>query len=143
MPNQNYLLDACAILAYLDEEEGADVVSELLDKAGRKEINLSINAANLIEVYYDRIRIVGSSEADAAILEIYNTFPVTVIETNTSAIVREASYLKAAGKMSFADSILVATAKCTDATIVTCDHVELEPIEKEGQIPFLWIRPKI
>jgi hypothetical protein len=41
-----------------------------LQRARRGEINISIHAANLIEVYYDRIRAVGSEEADKAVLDI-------------------------------------------------------------------------
>ena len=139
---QNYILDACALLAFFAEEKGADVVSELLSRAEQKEIYLCINAINLIEVYYDRIRVEGADKADAIIRGVYDTFPVTILENNTPAIVREAARLKAKGRMSFADAILVATAHCIDATIVTCDHVELEHIEKEGNIPFFWIRTK-
>ena len=141
MPKKNYLLDTCAVLAFLNEEKGADVVSELIEQARRGEITLSMNAANLIEVYYDRIREAGSALADAIIREIYDTSPISIIETLTPAIVREAAYFKSTGKMSFADSILVATARCTGATLVTCDHAELKPVEGQGQIPFLWIRP--
>jgi len=139
---QNYILDACAILAFFNGEEGAVVVRELLDRARNKEIILTMNAANLIEVYYDRIRVVGTEQADAVIQNIYDTFPISIIETINPAIVREAAHLKALGKMSFADTILVATARYNDATIVTCDHVELEPVEKQENIPFLWIRPQ-
>jgi len=49
--------------------------------------------------------------------------------------------IKAANKMSFADALLVATAHCTNATVVTCDHLELEPIEQLNRVKFLWIRP--
>jgi len=139
---QNYLLDACAMLALLDDEEGANVVIGLLDSARRGEITLSMNAANLIEVYYDRIRIYGHELADAIIRGIYEDSPISIIEELNPAIVREAAYFKAAGKMSFADSILVATARYTGATVVTCDHVELGPVERQEQIPFLWIRPQ-
>jgi PIN domain nuclease of toxin-antitoxin system len=52
MPTPHYLLDACALIALFDNEKGADVVSGLLDSARRREIILSMNAANLIEVYY-------------------------------------------------------------------------------------------
>ena len=142
MPKQNYLLDACALLAFFDSEEGADVVSGLIDNAERGEITLSMNAANLIEVYYDRVRKLGSGEADNTIRNIYEVSPITIIEENSRAIVREAAYFKATGKMSFADAILAATARCTGATVVTCDHVELEPVERQTQIPFLWIRPQ-
>jgi predicted nucleic acid-binding protein len=138
----DYILDACALLAFLKDEEGADMVRELLDKAERKEITVCMNAVNLIEVYYDRIRAVGSDRSHAVIGEIYNTFPISIIEANDSAIVREAARLKAMGKMSFADTILVATAVCIGASVVTCDHVELEPVERQEHIPFLWIRPQ-
>jgi predicted nucleic acid-binding protein len=128
------------MLALLNNEKGSDVVNGLLDSAGRGEITLSMNAANLIEVYYDRIRIHGHELADAIIRGIYDTTPISVIDELSPAIVRETAHFKAKGKMSFADAILVATARCTGATVVTCDHVELEPVEQQEHIPFLWIR---
>jgi len=139
---QEYILDACALLAFFDDEEGADIVNDLLDRAKINEISLIMNVVNLIEVYYDRIRTVGIKQADTIIQNIYDTFPISFIETLSPDIVREASQLKAEGKMSFADTILVATAVCTNTTIVTCDHVELESVEKQGVVPFLWIRPQ-
>jgi predicted nucleic acid-binding protein len=45
-------------------------------------------------------------------------------------------------KYLLADTVLIATALCTGSTLVTCDYAELEPIEQQGQIPFLWIRPQ-
>jgi len=59
-----------------------------------------------------------------------------------SGLLDSAAYFKATGKMSFADTILTATARCTGATVVTCDHAELELVEQQTQIPFLWIRPR-
>ncbi|MCL2879724.1 MAG: type II toxin-antitoxin system VapC family toxin [Treponema sp.] len=141
MPMPNFLLDACVVLAYLDDEIGAEIVSDLFEQASMNKVSLYMNAVNLIEVYYDRIRAVGAEEADATIQNIYNDFPVTVIETITPKISREAAYYKSSGKMSFADSILIATAKCINAVVVSCDHAELESVEKQGLIQFLWIRP--
>ena len=142
MPVPNYLLDACTLLAFFNDEKGADVVRNLIDNAKRGEIALSMNAVNLIEVYYDRIREIGFEDAKDVIRKIYENSPITIIETITPNIVHEAARLKAQGKMSFADTILVATALCTGATIVSCDHVELESVEREENIPFLWIRSK-
>jgi predicted nucleic acid-binding protein len=138
---KNYLFDACALIAYLNYENGADIVKNLLHQAKYKEISICMNAANLIEVYYNQIRIHDPGEADTIIQDIYDTFPIYVIKTLDPAIIREAAYIKATNKMSFADTILVATASCTGATVVTSDHAELEPVELQGNIPFLWIRP--
>ena len=66
----DYLLDACALLAFLNDEEGAETVSGLLDQAKNRELTLNMNVANLIEVYYDCIRVVGSDRADAIIQKI-------------------------------------------------------------------------
>jgi predicted nucleic acid-binding protein len=137
---EKYILDACALLALFNDEKGADIVEILLDRAKNNEIALIMNAANLIEVYYDRIRAIGTEQAHAIIRDIYETFPISIIETLTPDIIREAARLKADGGMSFADTILVATAICTGATIITCDHAELDPVEKKGIAPFLWIR---
>ena len=101
---QNFILDACVLLALFNNEEGADIASSLLDRAEQNEIMLCINAVNLIEVYYDRIRKYGSDFADAIIKEVYDKFPISILETNTPDIVREAAHLKALGKMSFADT---------------------------------------
>ena len=139
---QKYLLDACALLAFFKKEEGGAVVRDLIESAKRREVTLSMNAVNLIEVYYDRVRECGSEEADTIIRDIYEDSIISIIEELSPEIVREAAYFKATGKMSFADSILVGTARCTGATVVTCDHVELEPVEKQGRLPFLWIRPQ-
>jgi len=142
MPATDYLLDACAVLAFFDDEKGADIVSSLIDKANHGEINLFMNAANLLEVYYDRIRVIGAEDANDIIRKVYEDSPITIIENLSPDIVREAAYFKATGKMSFADTILVATARCIGATIVSCDHVELGPVERQENITFLWIRPK-
>jgi len=142
MPTTDYLLDACAVLAFFDDEKGADIVSGLIDKANHGEVNLYMNAANLLEVYYDRIRVIGEENAYDIIRKVYEDSPINIIENLSFDIVREAAYFKSIGKMSFADTILVATAICIGATIVTCDHIELGPIEQQENIPFLWIRPK-
>ena len=142
MPASDYLLDACSLLAFFNDEKGADIISNLIDRAKHGEISLSMNAVNLIEVYYDRIRVTGAEDAADIIRKVYENSPIVIIENLTPEIVREAAHFKAQGRMSFADTILVATAHCLNATIVTCDHVELKHVEEEENIPFLWIRPK-
>jgi PIN domain nuclease of toxin-antitoxin system len=47
----NYVLDACAMIAVLDGEEGADIVKELFEKAEAGEVTVSMHAVNVLEVY--------------------------------------------------------------------------------------------
>jgi PIN domain nuclease of toxin-antitoxin system len=47
-----YVLDACALLAQINKESGADVVDDLVERYNAGEIELFINAVQLLEVYY-------------------------------------------------------------------------------------------
>ena len=63
-----FVLDACAMLAVLSNEAGADVVEEKYEKAASGKAVLTINKINLLEVYYNLYRTYGKERAD----EIYH-----------------------------------------------------------------------
>jgi PIN domain nuclease of toxin-antitoxin system len=44
-----YVLDACAIIAFLDKEEGAEIVNDLFEQADAGDITLFVHALNLTE----------------------------------------------------------------------------------------------
>ncbi|MDR1786943.1 MAG: type II toxin-antitoxin system VapC family toxin [Treponema sp.] len=138
---QNYLLDACAVLAHIKLEDGWRIVDNLFDRAERGEIRLFMSVVNQVEVFYDRIRNNGIDRT-GEIFELFDDLPVTIIDRIDRAEVREAARLKATGGMSLADTFLVAAALHTGAAIVTSDWSELEPVAAQGVIPFLWVRPK-
>ena len=48
-----YCLDACAVIAYLRQETGAEVLKELIE---RPHTFLTMHVCNLGEVYYDFCR---------------------------------------------------------------------------------------
>ena len=47
-----YCLDACALIAYIKNEAGADIVENVLDQAAAGEAVVYISAVNLSEVIY-------------------------------------------------------------------------------------------
>ena len=59
-----YVLDACALIAWLRDEAGADQVEALLLDNGA---TVMIHAVNLCEVYYDCLRSVGESRAEETV----------------------------------------------------------------------------
>ncbi|GHU67555.1 hypothetical protein FACS189447_09820 [Spirochaetia bacterium] len=69
-----YVLDACALIALLDDEEGKDKVDELFTRAKTGEIVLCISIINMLEVYYGFIRDDG--------LECADKIPATAINLN-------------------------------------------------------------
>jgi predicted nucleic acid-binding protein len=110
-----YLLDACALLAYIKKEpEGGFAVKELLNRANAGEIVMYMSIINLAEVYYGLIRDEGA-EIAGEIMKDVEDLPIHVIETVTRAVYREAARFKAAYSMSLADVFLCATAQSLPA----------------------------
>lgn len=51
-----------------------------------------------------------------------------------------ASNFKARGRISLGDAMALALSQELNALLVTADHHEFDPIEKEGRARFEWIR---
>lgn len=47
-----FVLDACAVIALVKKERGADIVAGLYQRAASGSVQLCINRVNLLEVYY-------------------------------------------------------------------------------------------
>ena len=62
--NGVYVLDACALLAILKDEPGADYVDAAYEKANSGNCNLIMNKLNLFEVYYGFYREKGKAYAE-------------------------------------------------------------------------------
>jgi predicted nucleic acid-binding protein len=138
----NYILDACALIAYLNAEPGEDTIRDLLtrSKAGDG-IALYMSIYNLLEVYYGFYREKNAETAKAIIQNVYR-LPVTFIDRVTAPVLDEAARLKATYSCSLADAVGMALAVDLQGTFVTSDHHELEEVEQHERIPFLWLPPR-
>jgi predicted nucleic acid-binding protein len=134
-----FVLDACALIAFLSKEPGYINTTELLRRARRSEITLLMHNINLLEVYYDLRRAYGEMPANAQLANI-RLLPVAFLSEVEGDCFMEAGRLKAAYRISLADSIALSTAAVHNATIVTCDHHEFDAIEQSEGIDFFWIR---
>jgi len=136
LPAENvYVFDACAIIALLDDELGAEVVETLLEGEGHRCV---IHILNVCEVYYHIYRSADKEKADKlkSVLERYG-FELD----EQTALWQEASQLKAVWRrVSLVDCFALALAIREKATLVTSDHHELDPIAQAGVCPFRFIR---
>ena len=134
-----YVLDACALIAFLTEERGAgfETVDGLLIRAGSGEISLCMNAVNLVEVYYNFIRSDGQAAA-GEIMRGVDALPIEYITDINGDIRSEAARFKACYPMSLADAFLCATAKSYSAAALTKD-TDIEAAEQAEGISVLWI----
>jgi len=134
-----YVLDACAMLAVLSNEQGADVVESVYKKAASGKAVLAMNKLNLLEVYYDLIRAYGKEQADGFYRDIKH-MPIRIYHEISDDVFKEAGRLKVSYKISLADSVALAQALVIGAKLVTCDHHEFDVIEDKEDIQFCWVR---
>ena len=130
------VLDACALIAFFNDESGADVVAEILIQVPRVEIA----AVNLLEIAYDAIRRTGLRSAATEIIEAALSLPIHVNWELDQEILENAAAFKAFSRISLADAVALGLASTRQAPLATSDHHEFEPIEAAGSSRFLWIR---
>jgi predicted nucleic acid-binding protein len=132
-------MDACALIAFLADEEGADKVERILDDAKRGACKIFMNKINLLEVYYGIYREEGIEKAEEVLKSIQD-LPLKIVSSLKSKIFKKAGRLKATYKISLADSIALAEASAKKARLITADHHEFDEVEKKEEINFCWIR---
>lgn len=131
-----YVFDACAVVAFLQREPGAEVVAEILKNPRSRCL---IHAVNACEIYYDIYRR-GGEDADA-LDEILATSGIELVGTIPSTLWRTAGKLKAQWRrVSLADCFALALAILENGTVVTSDHHELDQIAEAAICPFRFIR---
>jgi len=132
-----YLLDACAAITIFNAEPGAIKVIDLIEQAKNGNADVFMSIIQLLEIYYDRVYIVGENNAKIRVESILKE-PITIIENISYQVMYEAGRFKTCYSMSLADSIVCATAKILGATLVTKDK-EIKPAEEAGEFSVLWL----
>jgi len=130
------VLDACAVIAYLNDEEGASEIDRLIEEG----CLLEVSAINALEVAYDAVRQSGSSDCAEEIIAAIEGIPCRIEWTLSSDLLARAAILKAHNRISLADSVALALANSRGTKLVTSDHHEFDAFEARGDAAFLWIR---
>jgi PIN domain nuclease of toxin-antitoxin system len=135
----SYILDACALIAVLNKENGAESVNEILSRAKDGTVNIHINIINLLEVYYGVLREYGNDTAENIISAIKSS-PVGIIDIISDSVFKQAGRLKAKYKISLADSLVLAEGIVRDSVVISSDHHEFDLVEQSEGIKFFWFR---
>lgn len=128
------LLDSFAILAWMQDEDGAQVVEDLLYGAKRGEEQVLMNIVNLGEVFYRCARVQDLQFARET-LDRIRLLPIRIIPCPND-LVLQAAEIKAEYPIAYADAFLAATALREDAQVVTGDP---EFKKLEHLIRILWL----
>ena len=129
------VLDSYALLAFFEDEPGADQVHDLLVQAEKSNEKLLMTVVNLGEVWYSIARGYSEATAEAKLREI-REMAIEIVDADWN-LTRQAAAFKAKGKIAYADCFAAALATQRKAQLVTGDP-EFRLLEDSVEI--LWIR---
>jgi ribonuclease VapC len=131
---RRYVLDSYAMIAYFEDEAGADRVARILRQLFQSKAKGYMSVVNWGEVYYNTMREEGVDEAEKVILQL-DKFPIQIVEVNKD-FAYEAAKLKGKYRIAYADCFAVALSVKLNATLVTGDP-EFKKVKE--RISFHWI----
>ncbi len=127
------MFDSYALFAYFDNEEGVEIVTDLLARAAQ-DVELYLSIINLGEFVYASERTNGRAQADGR-LEDLRRLPIISVGADENRVLA-AAHIKANYRISYADAFAIALAQELNATIVTGDP----EFRKAGEIvDVLWL----
>ncbi len=131
---KRYVLDSYAMIAYFEDEPGADRVAQILRQLIHGKAKGYMSVVNWGEVYYNTMREEGVAEAEKVILQL-DKFPIQVVEVNRD-FAYEAAKLKGKYRIAYADCFAVALSVKLNASLVTGDS-EFKKLKE--RISIQWI----
>ena len=128
------VLDSWAIMAYLEDEQAAEQVANIIADAHDDDIPLIMSVVNAGEVWYIVARETSVADAERSIAQLTD-LGIEFIDADWS-LARDAGVYKSKHKMSFADCFAAALAKQKKALLLTGDP-EFKQVEQEIVIKWL------
>lgn len=128
------ILDAHALMIYLEKERGHEKLEFLFVQAVEKDEHLLMTTVNYGEIYYIILRECGQNKVNE-IEAVLRTLPIEVIDVDIH-LAKEAARFKALKKLSYADCFAAALTKIRKGELVTGDR-EFKTMENE--IKIAWI----
>jgi predicted nucleic acid-binding protein len=130
-----HVIDACALIAYLGQEDGHEAFAALL--ADDQNV-LAIHATNLCEVYYGYLRSDGIDRAEEAWQKAISI--LSVIEQMDTQFMKRVARWKVDHNLPLGDSFAAATAEECACALVTTDHTDFDAVNAAGELQIVWLR---
>jgi len=128
------VLDSYALMAFFEDEPGADQVRGLLLEAESGDVQLLMSVVNLGEVWYSIARATAPETADRYVEEIRG-MAIEVVDADWP-LTRRAAAFKANGNIAYGDCFAAALAQANKAELITGDR-EFEAAA--GEVKILWL----
>lgn len=131
---KRYILDSYAMIAYFEDEPGADRVAQVLRQLIRGKAKGFMSVIHWGEIYYNTMREQGVSEAEKVILQL-DKFPIQIVDVNKE-LAYEAAKLKGEFHIAYANCFAAALSVKLKANLITGDP-DFKILQE--RIPIRWI----
>jgi predicted nucleic acid-binding protein len=131
---KKYVLDSFALIAFFEDEPGADRVAGILRDINGKKSHGFMSVINWGEIYYNTMREGGLEEAEKVIKQ-FSKHSIQLVDADRDLTYRAAK-LKAKYHIAYADCFAAALSIKLKATVVTGDP-EFERLSHEVNI--FWV----
>lgn len=116
---KRYVLDSFAMIAFFEDEPGADIVAKILRDIASKRAEGLMSIINWGEIYYNTMREQGVDDAERVIGQMHK-YPIRLIDADKE-LTYSAAKLKAQYKIAYADCFAAALSSKLKAFLVTGD----------------------
>ncbi len=131
---ESYVLDASALIDFLESGPGMRKVDQLLHAAALEQTDIFVSVMNLGEVFY-WLWVKRSEDRARRTLDGFSRLPIQIVPVDLSQAIK-AGELKALHKIPYVDCVAAALALQHRATLVTADR----DFEKLGRhFPVAWL----
>jgi predicted nucleic acid-binding protein len=134
---KRYVLDSYAMIAFFEDEPGAQAVASLLREFLANRAKGYMSVANWGEMYYSVMREKGLVEAET-ILSQFKKYPIELVDAD-QVLTGEAAKLKASYRIAYADCFAAALSMKLKAILVTGD-LEFEQLEEKLSIQWIDVK---
>lgn len=132
-----YILDAFALIAYLEDEPGAERIDKVFQEVEDNKAHVFLSIINLGEVIYNTERRYGLAKAQDT-LALIQRLPIGVLPADNQTVLA-AAHIKANYPISYSDAFVVVAAQKLNGTIMTGDP-EFQDITELARIE--WLKKK-
>lgn len=129
-----WVIDAHALMVFLEREHGFEKVESIFVRAVEKNNSVLMSAVNFGEVCYIILRECGREKFEE-VIRVIKTLPIDIIAVDKE-LAQTAAEFKAYKKMSYADCFSAALAKINKAELITGDK---EFREVADELKIMWI----
>lgn len=131
-----FILDTSTLLAYIEDEDGAEYAEDLLIRAERNEITIYIPFVSLTEVMYITLQEKDENTAQARVVLIKSLS--CIVEESSETLNFAAARLKAKNRISLADAYIAALCQERNGVLVHKDpeFEKLSPAINQHKLPY-------